>query len=55
MVTGSSVKVGANMERDYLSQSLVIQQNFNQVPQLEFQDLFKFLDLFPEGKLEYIL
>jgi hypothetical protein len=47
MVTGSSVKVGANMERDSLSRSLVMQQNFNKVPQLEkIQDLLEFLDLF---------
>jgi hypothetical protein len=35
MITGSSVNVGAKMERDSSSRSLVMQQNFYEVPQLE--------------------
>jgi hypothetical protein len=51
MVTGSSVKVGANMECDSLSRSLVMQQNFYEVPQREnIQDLLEFLDLFSGRK-----
>jgi hypothetical protein len=51
LITGSSVKVGANMEHDSLSRSLVMQQKFYEVPQHEkIPDLLKFLDLFSDQK-----
>jgi hypothetical protein len=55
MITGSPVKVGAKMERDSLSRSLAMQQNFYEVPQLEkIQDLLKFLDLFLDRKIRIV-
>jgi hypothetical protein len=57
MITCSSAKFGAKMERDSSLQSLSVQQNFCEVPWLERNSRFPRISqwCFPEGKLESVL